>query len=41
MVEYCECEWCGRLVICRKIDGKMLCDRCFAEYKSETNAVAE
>lgn len=35
-VEYCECEWCGRLVICREIDGRMLCGRCFEEYKNET-----
>ena len=40
-VKYCECEWCGRLVICREIDGQMLCDRCFAEYKSETKKEQE
>jgi len=30
-VEYCECEYCGRLVVCRSVNGKMLCDRCVAD----------
>ena len=34
-IEYCECECCGRLVICRKVDKKMLCSRCIAAYETE------
>ena len=32
--EYCECERCGRLVICSKYNGEMLCSRCKTDAKA-------
>lgn len=36
-VEYCECEYCGRLVICSEYKHIMLCEKCLKEEKHEHN----